>query len=259
MFADLELIITAPEPTTGANVTLRYGNTTAFGVFRLSAVAEPVVQLNATLAQGMPPAQLWQETGRALFDELFRGDLLRLYAQATAPGQQVRLRLISHAPDLLAVPWEYLYDAQPIALDRDRSLVRSLAVLGRKPVAVDAALRVLVMISDPADVTRLDVATEWANLVNATATADIDLIPIEPTDAALQSALRQHQPHIFHFVGHGHFDETTQQGLLYFQKPDGTAAPCPAERLTRYGWRYLTLARGRRRAGAPPLPGWPNS
>jgi len=231
MFADLEIIITAPEPTTGANVTLRYGNTTAFGVFRLSAVAEPVAQLNAALVQGMPPAQLWQETGRALFDELFRGDLLRLYAQATAPGQQVRLRLISHAPDLLAVPWEYLYDGRPIALDRERSLVRSLAVPGRKPVAVDAALRALVMISDPADLTRLDVASEWANLVNATATTAIDLIPIEPTDAALQSALRQHQPHIFHFVGHGHFDETTQQGLLYFQKPDGNATACPAERL----------------------------
>lgn len=78
MFADLDIIITAPEPTTGANVTLRYGNTTAFGAFRLSAVAEPVAQLNAALAHGMPPAHLWQATGRALFAELFSGDLLRL-------------------------------------------------------------------------------------------------------------------------------------------------------------------------------------
>jgi hypothetical protein len=231
MFEDLELIITATEPTVGENVTLRYGNTTAFGSFRLSAVAEQVAQLNAALAGGMPPSTLWQATGRALFAELFSGDLLRLYAQATAPGQQLRLRLISHAPDLLAVPWEYLYDGRPIALDRERSLVRSLAVPGRKPVAVDATLRVLVLISDPADLTRLDVAAEWTNLVNATATAAIDLIRIEPTDAALQSALRQHQPHIFHFVGHGTFDDARQTGLLYLQKPDGNAAPCPAERL----------------------------
>jgi hypothetical protein len=244
MFADLEIIINATEPTAGDNVTLRYGNTTAFGAFRLSAVAEQVAQLNAALDSGPPPPELCQSVGSALFHALLAGDLLRLYAQATAPGKQVRLRLMSQSPELLAVPWEYVYDGGPVALDRERSLVRSLAVPGRKPVAVDEMLRVLVMISDPADLTRLDVAAEWANLTTATATAAIDLRRVDPTYEALQGALRQYQPHIFHFVGHGLFDDKTQQGLLYFQRADGNAAPYPAAQVATLlsGCETLRLA-----------------
>jgi hypothetical protein len=87
MFADLEIIINATEPTSGDNVTLRYGNTTAFGAFRLSAVAEQVARLNAALDSGPPPPELCQSVGSALFHALLAGDLLRLYAQATAPGK----------------------------------------------------------------------------------------------------------------------------------------------------------------------------
>ena len=235
MFDDLEITLTAAEPTAGMNVTIRYNNETQLGAFRLSAVENAIAGLNVALDLGQPPdADLWKSAGGALFDELLSGDLIRLYAQATAPGRQARLRFMSHVPELLRIPWEYLYDRQqerPVALHPDRSLVRSLAVPGRKPVAVDGLLRVLVMLSEPADLPRLDVAGEWRNVENATATAAIELIRIEPTYEALQGALRQHQPHIFHFVGHGRFAETAQQGVLYFQQADGNAVRCPAEQL----------------------------
>lgn len=233
MFEDLEITITAPEAAAGDNVILRYGNTTATGTFSLAAVADQVTQLNAALDQGPPSADIWKRTGRTLFDALLGGDLIRLYAQATAPGQQVRLRLNSKTPDLLAIPWEYLYDRQheyALALHSALSLVRSLPVPGRKAVAVEETLRVLVMISDPSDLTRLASATEWTNLEGVADVADIELIRIAPTYEALLGALRQ-QPHVFHFVGHGLFDTANQEGLLYLQKADGTSDPRSAEQV----------------------------
>ncbi|MEZ4730457.1 MAG: CHAT domain-containing protein [Caldilineaceae bacterium] len=258
MFEDLEITLTAAEPTAGENVTIRYNNETQFGAFRLSAVEDAIIGLNVALDLGQPPDDaLWQNAGSTLFDELWGGALIRLYAQATAPGRQTRFRFMSHVPDLLRIPWEYLYDRQqerPLALHPDRSLVRSLAVPGRKPVPVDGLLRVLVMISDPNDLPRLDSAAEWANLTNATATAAVDLIPIEPTYEALQRALRQHQPHIFHFVGHGRFIDTAQQGVLYFQQADGKAVRCSAEQLALLltSCESLRLALLNACHGAPP-------
>lgn len=246
MFDDLEITITLAELTAGDNVTIRYGNATETGAFSLAAVADHVTRLNATLNLVQPTLEILKSAGSALFDALLGGDLLRTYAQATAPGRRVRLRLNSKLPDLIAIPWEYLYDRKRehwLALQPDLSLVRNLPVPGRKPVAVEGMLRVLVMISDPSDLPPLDTAAEWANLEAVADVAAIDLIRVEPTYAALLGALRQ-QPHVFHFIGHGAFDTATQQGLLYLQGDDGSADPVPAERLTRVltGCESLRLA-----------------
>ncbi|MCE7982260.1 MAG: CHAT domain-containing protein [Caldilinea sp. CFX5] len=247
MLVDLGITITSAEPTAGDNVIVYDYNTTTLGAFRLSAVADAVAQLNVALDQGQPDDALWKSVGGALFDELLGGGLLRRYAAAMASGQRVRLRLMSNTPELLAVPWEYLYDRtseQPLALHPNLSLVRSLPTPGRKLVAVEGQLRLLVMISNPTDLPGLDAMAEWANLVNATTTAALEVIRIDPTYEAFQSALREHKPHIFHFVGHGRFDSTTQAGLLYLQKADGSAIPCAAEQMATLlsGCETLRLA-----------------
>lgn len=246
MFDDLEITITPAEPTAGDNVTIRYNNTTETGTFSLAAVADHVAQLNAALNQVQPALEILKSAGSALFDTLLGGDLLRIYAQATAPGRRVRLRLNSKLPDLIAIPWEYLYDRDLerwLALQPDLSLVRTFPVPGRKPAPVEGVLRVLVMISDPSDLPPLDTAAEWANLESVADVAAIELIRVEPTYAALLGALRQ-QPHVFHFIGHGLFDTGTQQGLLYLQTADGSPDPLPAERLATVltGCESLRLA-----------------
>ena len=68
------------------------------------------------------------------------------------------------------------------------------------------------MLATPSDLPRLDADREWSNLEAATATAAIDLIRVEPTYEALQGALRQHTPHVFHFVGHGVFPAGRSRG-----------------------------------------------
>ena len=236
MFDDLDIDITANEPTNGPNVLVRFGISKEPGVFSLRAVTDDLARLNKMVEDGQPPdEESWKAAGGRLFTALLGGS--PLYRQVAAPGRKVRLRLWLYTPDLLAVPWEYLYDPSPsqeqaLARRREFSIVRSLSVVQENKLVVAASpLRVLVMISNPSDLPGLDATAEWANLEAATVIAGIDLIRIDPTYEALQGALRQHQPHIFHFVGHGLFDETAQTGLLYFQQADGNAAPCPAEQV----------------------------
>jgi hypothetical protein len=71
------------------------------------------------------------EFGRQLFAKLFTGEIGALYRASTgiARGQQARLqiRLRLEAPELAALPWEYLYDAQEnsfLALSAETAFVR---------------------------------------------------------------------------------------------------------------------------------------
>ena len=52
----------------------------------------------------------------------------------------------------------------------------------------------------------------------------------EATLSALQRALLD-TFHVFHFIGHGGFDETAGEGVLVLEHPDGTAHRVGASRL----------------------------
>ncbi|MEZ4862149.1 MAG: CHAT domain-containing protein [Caldilineaceae bacterium] len=260
MIDDLTIHITATEPPAdGANVTLSYGGATAEGRFSLTAVADPVARLQQALTERRPAPATLQAAGAALFDALLGGQLFRAYTRAVTQsaqqGHNVRLRLHSTLPALLAIPWEYLYDrdqGQWLALRPELSLVRGLPLPRHTPQPVTGPLRVLVMVSDPTDLPPLNSAQEVANLEQIEATGVIELIRIEPTYDALLSALR-HEPHVFHFSGHGVFSTAASrhtagerhlsataasatpprenQGMLAFCHPNGTADLIEADRL----------------------------
>src|SRR5436853_5044195 len=63
-----------------------------------------------------PDERTVREFGSALFDALFTGDIRAQYAvtqdQARAKDQGVRLKLRIQAPELAALPWEFLYDTR---------------------------------------------------------------------------------------------------------------------------------------------------
>jgi len=240
MTLEFELSIsTAEPPPTGSNVTVRYSKGISaqmrMGTFSLAAVVEVVDGIGDALLAHEPQREFMEQAGAALFDALFAGQVLDAWREcrtlAASQGTDVRLRLYTDQPELMAVPWEYLYDSQNgrwLALDTDLSLVRGLPLSGREPLALDGMLRVLVMIAAPTDLDTLDSEQEWANLDEATATAAVELIRIEPNYTALQSALRQHQPHAFHFVGHG---TVSEQGALLFCAEDGSADEIGGNRL----------------------------
>ncbi len=260
MVDDLEIIITAVEPPEqGNNVTLRYGNDTQFSIFSLAAVNESLTQLKTELTKTDPAPSVLKAAGIDLFAQLLGDQLASAYTRATTQsaqqGHKLRLRIVSDQPDVIAVPWEYLYDqgkGQWLALHREISLVRGLPLAGRDVQPITGPLRVLVMASDPTDLPRLNSARELANLEKIAATGMIDLHRIAPSYEALQNALRQ-DPHVFHFIGHGTFpdaqsgctagarhlrwDSATDdppketQGMLAFCRTDGTAYLIEADRL----------------------------
>ncbi len=173
--------------------------------------------------------------GGRLYEAVFAGDVqgcLRSSLDETE-RQNARLRLrlrLAEAPELLDLPWEYLYNPSLnrfYALSVETPLVRYLDL--PEPVqslAVTLPLRVLVLISSPTDYPQLDVAQELAKLNTALASLqERGLIVLEQladaTLAELQQRLRQGKYHILHIIGHGGFDPQAQDGALVLEDQAG--------------------------------------
>ena len=92
------------------------------------------------------------------------------------------------------------------------------------------------MISFPSDYPSLDVEHEWQNLQQALAPliarGVVALDRLEGASLlALQHRLRKIDYHIFHFIGHGGFDERAQDGVLLMQDDQGRGRPVPGQYL----------------------------
>ncbi len=186
-----------------------------------------------------PQMQAASSFGTRLFEALFNGEVHDFYQNALRSaereGQGVRLLLrFSDVPELINVPWEYLYDpslARFIALSADTPVVRYLDIPRQiLPLKVQAPLRVLVMISNPREYPQLDVEAEWQILNDALGDliqrGQVSLTRLaQPTLLALQEQLRKDEYHIFHFIGHGMFSDYKQDGLLLLEDEQGAGAP----------------------------------
>ncbi len=217
-FSDLEL----------ENFLLRVGRTRR-GVRRLES----------------PEMEAAKAFGGRLFDAIFDDDVrgcLRSSldeARRQEAGLRVRLRT-ADAPELTDLPWEYLYHPtlnRFLVLSTETPLVHYLDLPERiRPLEVKPPLRVLVMISSPRDHPPLDVDREWRKLKEAL--GDLEqrrLVTLErleeATLIALQRRLRRGAYHIFHFVGHGGFDERAQDGVLLLEDEEGRGRPVSGQYL----------------------------
>ena len=94
------------------------------------------------------------------------------YARDHGDGLRLRLRL-TDAPSIAGLPWELLYDRRGnsfIAQSERTPVVRYLEVpQPPRPLTVDGALRILVVISSPTDLPELDVEAEWRRVQDALA------------------------------------------------------------------------------------------
>jgi hypothetical protein len=178
-----------------------------------------------------PQSQASMDLGGPLFETVFSEDIMLTwqrsqdYARDHGDGLRLRLRL-TDAPSIAGLPWELLYDRRGnsfIAQSERTPVVRYLEVpQPPRPLTVDGALRILVVISSPTDLPELDVEAEWRRVQDALAakvaqgTVKIDRLPA-PTIQALSAWLRQNDVHILHFIGHGDYDDRIQDGVVYFQ------------------------------------------
>lgn len=191
-----------------------------------------------------PDQQAVQDFGRSLFETLLTGEVRARYdvslesAQRQDRGLWVRLRI--EAPELAALPWEFLYDhrrAEFVCLSRDTPVVRYLQLPQPiRPLIVSGPLRVLGMIASPTDLPRLDVDQEKERVERATAAlsqaGQVELTWLEGESwRSLQRAMRGGPWHVFHFIGHGGFSEVADEGIIFLADEDGRARSLSASQL----------------------------
>jgi WD40 repeat protein len=174
--------------------------------------------------------RLLEDFGDQLFQAVFSGPVRECLGRSRllADGQDAGLRIRLRLPGALAnVPWEYLHEAGYgfLGLSPETVLVRYLEMAAPvRPFPVSPPLRILAMISAPADFPGLEAEEEWGKL-----TAALDdlirggLVQVDRLEsgtlAALQRPLRLGEYHVLHFIGHGGFDEGAQDGALALEGP----------------------------------------
>ena len=178
-----------------------------------------------------PEMETVRQFGQKLFDAVFQDDLRlslrRSLDEVERRDEGLRIRLwFSDAPELASLPWEFLYsesEDQFLVLSAWTPIVRYLDLTQRiDPLPVDGPLRILVMISNPHDYPTLDVEEEWRRIEDSLRPViDRGAVTIDRTENAtlleLQHKLRKNEYHIFHFLGHGGFDQKSDDGVLVME------------------------------------------
>lgn len=242
---DLSIEATNSEPTRYRVRSFSQAAGTANGEFTLPFSQQDLEILFLRLGRprrgvraiGSAEMQAAQGFGNTLFRHVFAGQvqsgLQRSLDSARQQGQGMRIRLrLSDAPALADLPWEFLYDPTQshfLAYSTLTPLVRYLDLPNTvAPLAVQPPLKVLVMIANPRDhsYSTLNVEEEWRKVQGALAELETrGLVQVTRLEAAtlsaLQRQLRRDQYHIFHFVGHGGFDNQTQSGVLLLEDEGG--------------------------------------
>jgi outer membrane protein assembly factor BamB len=184
-----------------------------------------------------PEMELCQRFGSKLFEALLDGKVGEVYrasyADARAAGRGLRITLsLTDTPELLQVPWEYLYDPPGfLAISSWTPIVRYLDLpKPRRPLEVALPIRILGVVSAPLDAKPIDVGLERHKVETALATLmargaiAIDWLE-EASLAALQRQLRKADYHVFHYIGHGGYDTKADDGVLLFEDEQGRGRP----------------------------------
>lgn len=203
---------------------------------------------------GSPQWRAAQDFGQTLFRSLFTNEIRAAYLashnDAVRQSKGLRVKLTLDAPELVNYPWEFLYDpstSQFLSLFEDTPILRYVE-LARPilPLTVTPPLRILAMASSPKDYEPLDLARERRNLAQAVAPLlqaallEIDWLALATLDA-LREQLLKRTYHIFHFIGHGGFDDREQDGVLIFENANQYANRVSGERLAVVLGNHRTL------------------
>lgn len=175
-----------------------------------------------------------QRVGTELFSAVFTGDVEEAYRTSRAVAKergeslQVRLRLV--APTLAALPWEALFDPEAgVYVCRKEPLIRQIPTTDvMEPLNLDPPLRVLAMVAAPSDLAEIDAGAERTLLETALRPhISRRRIHVEWLDdvtwANVHDKLLSAPWHVLHFVGHGSYDSSSDEGVLAFVGSDGRA------------------------------------
>jgi hypothetical protein len=181
--------------------------------------------------------------GRLLYRVLLEGEVGDFVLQTLdglGSGDRLRLRLAFEADGadqfrhLPAVPWEYLYYPGTsnrrgffLATDPRLILCRYLRLStgqGQFIKAADTSMRLLTVVSQPDDPDLGEVVYEpvLKEIDDLAAGLPISTSMVyNPTTDGLEEALREHKPHILHFMGHGDYEQEKDEGRIALASDDG--------------------------------------
>ncbi len=201
-----------------------------------------------------PEMEVARQFGSKLFQAVFGDDLRACFIssqnEARRQGVGLRLKLRLEAPELVNIPWEYLYDTSLcrfLAQFKHTPIVRYLDV--REPVlplAVKPPLSILVMVSSPSDYPQLDVTREQANLQESLGElVGVEMVTLtfveKATLPALSDCLLRGRYHVFHYIGHGGFEEISQDGVVVLEDENRLGQWVSGERLAVLLGNHPTL------------------
>jgi len=187
-----------------------------------------------------------RELGGALYSAVFTEDIrdawTRSLDQVQARDCGLRLRLkLTDAPLLAGLPWELLYSVRTNrypAQSESTPVIRFLGDRGAsKALRVEGPLTILFVICSPTDLPDLDTENEWRAVQQELkplvdrGVVRLERLPDPATPARLLDRLSDGPVHIVHFVGHGDYDEATQDGVVYFCTEYSTKNKIGADRL----------------------------
>ncbi|MEA2589920.1 MAG: hypothetical protein QOH66_2847, partial [Actinomycetota bacterium] len=205
-------------------------------IFKLRiAVARGIIRRRGSSMAKRQLEHQAMEFGGRLFDALIEGPVRDRYRTATESadehGRGLRVVLtLRDVPELMALPWEFLYDRPNfLALRLDTPVVRHLDLpRRRRPMRVQGPLRILGMVSSPSGYPRLDTEKEVRVIETALQRlTERGLVEVEWMTAAtlreLQARLGQRERsfHVFHYIGHGDYDSAGQGGELVLEDRQG--------------------------------------
>jgi hypothetical protein len=203
---------------------------------------------------GSPEWETARDFGQRLFEAVFapnvRDCLVSSLTGAQLEGSILRIRLTLDEAELVNYPWEFLYASylgRFLTLYEETPLIRYIELpMPVRPLTVTPPLRLLVMISNPSDYPPLAVEHEQSNLTAALDSLRVKgLIAVdwlyEADLALLSDQLLKQNYHVFHFIGHGGFDERLQDGLLILKGANGQGELVSGERLAVLLGNHPTL------------------
>ncbi|MFE4875045.1 CHAT domain-containing protein [Streptomyces sp. NPDC056682] len=182
-----------------------------------------------------------RQIGGTLYDAVFQNAIKALYLssrqKAQEHGRRLRMVLRVRSPELAALPWELLHDAKLGGyLALHHPIIRYVEILEPvSPLRVVPPLRILGMVSLPGSLGALDAEAERESLSAALKPlidermVQLDWVRGQTKQHLYEALLRG--CHIFHFTGHGKFDDARRQGMIVFADKQGREDPLHAEAL----------------------------
>ena len=182
--------------------------------------------------------------GSDLFAALMSDRVGEIYHAAREAAEQqgrgLRITLyLSGAPELMRLPWEFLY-RRPRFLSQstDTPVVRSLDLeSARRACEVEPPLRILGVVSSPTGYPELDADDERRKLEQALGPLQREgVVEVQWLARATLAELgrRIAEPddvHVLHYIGHGAYDEASESGILVLETAHGRAHDVSGEEL----------------------------